>query len=205
MDAGLVNSAADLYSLKKEDLLNLPRFAEKSAENVIEAIQGNKNPDLDKFIFALGIRHVGSETAFDLAKKFGSIKKLAKAPPEDLSRMPDVGFVMAGSIYRWFRNKYNRNLLDKFERAGVRPKEFKITKAMRKLAGKNFVFTGSLGGMTREDAQKKVRELGGDVSFEVSKNVGYVVAGEEPGTKFEKAKKLGIKILSEKDFLAMIK
>ncbi len=205
MDAGLIKSAPDLYSLKKEDLLNLPRFAEKSAENVIKAIQERKNPALDKFIYSLGIRHVGEETAFDLAKKFGSLDKLAKVSLEELSKIPNIGEVVAQSIYEWFRNKYNQGLLEKFKKAGVKPKGFKITKAMTKLAGKNFVFTGGLEKMTREEAQKRVREMGGDVSSAVSEDVDYVVAGSEPGSKYEKAKKLGIKILNEKEFLLMIK
>ncbi|TSC90933.1 MAG: DNA ligase (NAD+) [Parcubacteria group bacterium Gr01-1014_2] len=205
MDAGLIKNAPDLYALKKEDLLNLPRFAEKLAENTVKSIQGNKNPPLDKFIFALGIRHVGEETAFDLAKKFGSTQKLAGASLETLSKIPNIGEVVAKSVYDWFHSKYNQNLLDKFKKAGVKPKEFKITKAMTKLAGKTFVFTGGLETITREAAQDKVRELGGDVSSDVSENVDYVVAGKEPGSKYEKAKKLGIKILNEEEFLVMIK
>ncbi len=204
MDAGLIKDAPDLYSLKKEDLLNLPRFAEKSAENVVKAIQENKRPTLDKFIFALGIRHVGEETAFDLAKKFGSLDKLAGASLEELNKISNIGLVVAKSVYEWFRNKYNLNLLAKFKKAGVGPKEFKITKAMTKLVGKTFVFTGSLETMTRENAQDKVRELGGDVSSDVSKSADYVVAGEETGTKYERAKKLGIKIISEREFLKLI-
>ncbi len=204
MDAGLIKDASDLYSLKKEDLLNLPRFAEKSAENVVKAIQENKRPTLDKFIFALGIRHAGEETAFDLAKKFGSLDKLAGASLEELSKVSNIGEVLAKSVYEWFRNKYNLNLLAKFKKAGVRPKEFKITKVMTKLVGKTFVFTGSLETMTRENAQDKVRELGGDVSSDVSKSVDYMVAGEETGTKYDKAKKIGVKIITEKEFLNMV-
>ena len=205
MDAGLLKDAPDLYSLKKEDLLNLPRFAEKSAENTVNSIHKNKRPPLDKFIFALGIRHVGEETAFDLARRFGNLAKLTDASLEELNKIPNIGEVVAKSVYEWFRNGYNRHLLEKFKKAGVRPKEFKVTKALTKLAGENFVFTGGLETITREEARAKVRSLGGDVSSEVSKNVDYVVAGEEPGTKYEKAKKLGIRIISEKEFLAMIK
>ena len=204
MDAGLIKNAPDLYSLKKEDLMNLPRFAEKSAVNTIKAIQEKKNQSLDKFIFALGIRHVGEETAFDLAKKFGSIQKLADASLETLSKIPNIGLVVAKSVYDWFRNKYNQNLLNKFKKAGVKPKEFKITKAMTKFQGKTFVFTGSMETMTREDAQNKARSLGADVSSDISKNVDYVIAGYEPGSKYEKAKKLGVKIITEKEFLSMI-
>ncbi|MEK7537243.1 MAG: NAD-dependent DNA ligase LigA [Patescibacteria group bacterium] len=205
MDAGLIKDAPDLYFLKKEDLLNLPRFAEKLAENTVNSIQGNKNPSLDKFIFALGIRHVGEETAFDLAKKFGSIKELVDASLETLSKIPNIGEVVAKSVYEWFRNKYNLNLLAKFKKAGVRPKEFKVAKTMTRLAGKIFVLTGGLESMTREEVKERIRELGGDISSDVSKNVDYVVAGLEPGSKYEKAKKLGVKVISEKEFLSMIK
>lgn len=204
-DAGLIKDAPDLYLLKKEDLLNLPRFAEKSSENVIKAIQEKKEPPLDKFIFALGIRHVGEETAFDLAKKFGSLENLSSASFEELRKIPNIGEIVAESIYNWFRNKHNQKILEKFKKVGVRPKEFKITKEMKKLEGIVFVFTGTLETMTREEAQKRVRELGGDISSTVSKNVNFVVVGSEPGSKYEKAKKLGIKIISEKEFLNMVK
>ncbi len=205
MDTGLIKDAAGLYALKKEDLLNLERFAERSAEKAIEAIRADKNPSLDKFIFSLGIRHVGEETAFDLAKSFGRLEKLSRVSLEELLKIPNIGNVVARSVFNWFRNKYNLNLLERFSRAGVRPREFKVAKAMQKLKGKTFVFTGGLQTLTREDAQDAVREFGGDVYSDISTNVDYMVAGEEPGSKFEKAKKLGIKIISEKDFLSMIK
>lgn len=204
MDAGLIKNAPDLYKLEKEDLLNLPRFAEKSAENTVKAIQSKKHPSLDKFIYALGIRHVGEETAFDLARNFGSLEKLSKASLEELEKIPDIGPIVAKSIYKWFNNKYNQKLLREFKKVGVRPKEFKITKQMRKLAGKTFVFTGTLESMTREQAQEKVREFGGNVSSSVSKETDFVVAGKEPGSKYNKAKKLGVKIINEKEFLNML-
>jgi len=204
MDAGLIKNAPDLYKLKKEDLLNLPRFAEKSAENTIKSIQAKKEPTLDKFIYALGIRHVGEETAFDLTRNFGNLEKLSNASLEKLEKIPDIGPTVAKSIYEWFRNKYNQKLLKEFKKLGVKPKEFKITKKMRKLAGKTFVFTGTLESMTREEAQEKVRELGGNVSSSVSKETDFVVAGEEPGSKYDKAKKLGVKIINEKEFLSML-
>ncbi len=201
MSVGLIKSAPDLYLLKKEDLLNLPRFGEKSAENVVSSVQKNKAPSFNKFIFSLGIRHVGEETAFDLAKNFGSLEKLSDASSESLSRIPNIGEVVAKSVYGWFKDNQNQKLLQNFKKVGVKPKEFKITKIMNKLAGKTFVFTGGLEVLTREDAQRKVRELGGDVSSDVSKNVDYLVAGEEPGSKYEKAKKLGIKVITEEEFL----
>ena len=205
MDAGLIKNSSDLYSLKKEDLLNLPRFAEKSAENAISSIQKEKHPSLDKFIFSLGIRHVGQETAFDLARRFGALEKLGHAALEELSRVPNIGQVVAKSVFGWFRNKYNMGLLAKFKKAGVWPKELKVTHAMSKLAGKIFVLTGGLESMTRDEAKDKIHELGGEVSSDISKNVDYVVAGLEPGSKYERAKKLGVKIIDENQFLNMIK
>lgn len=205
MDAGLIKDAPDLYSLKKEDLLNLPRFGEKSAENTINSVQKDKRPPLDKFIFALGIRHVGQETAFDLAKKLGGLDKLAGASLEELNGIPNIGEVVAKSVYDWFRNKYNLGLLKKFGKAGVKPKEFKVTKTASRLAGKVFVLTGGLESMTREEAKDRVRQFGGDISSTISKNVDYVVAGPDPGSKYEKAKKLGIKVIDEDEFLSMIK
>ncbi|MEK7579595.1 MAG: NAD-dependent DNA ligase LigA [Patescibacteria group bacterium] len=204
MDAGLIKDAAGLYSLKKEDLLNLPRFADKSAENAVNSIQKSKRPALDKFIFALGIRHIGEETAFDLAKKFGSLDRLAEASLEEFNRIPNIGEVVAQSVFRWFKDKYNQKLLAKFKKAGIRPKELKVIKKPR-LGGKIFVLTGGLETITRESAQSLIRELGGEVFSSISKNVDFVVAGEEPGSKYEKAKKLGIKIIDEKEFLSMIK
>ncbi|MBI2627120.1 MAG: NAD-dependent DNA ligase LigA [Parcubacteria group bacterium] len=205
MDAGLIKSAPDLYELKKDDLLNLERFAEKSAENVIGSIHSKKSPTLAKFIFALGIRHVGEETAFDLAKKFGSLKKISETSLKGLQKIHDIGNVVAKSIYEWFQNGYNQKLLERFEKVGVIPESFKVTKQSSKFIGKSFVLTGGLEILTREDAQAKIRELGGDVSSTVSKETDYVIAGSDPGSKFDKAQKLNVKVITEKEFLEMIK
>ncbi len=204
MEAALIRNAADLFFLKKEDLLNLPRFAEKSAQNTIDSIQGSKEVSLHKFIFALGIANVGIETATDLARKFGTLDKLAETSVDDLVGVKDIGEVVAKSIHEWFEDGNNQKLLAKLEKAGVRSESIK-TKKSSKLGGKAFVFTGSLDTISREDAEERVRELGGDsVSF-VSKNTDYVVAGEDPGSKYDKAKKLGLKIIDEKEFLKLTK
>lgn len=205
MAAGLISSAPELYELKKEDLLNLPRFGEKSAENAIQAIQAKKRPSLDKFIYALGIRHVGTQTAFDLAKYFGSLTKLANSSLEELARIPNIGEVVAKSIYAWFRKPYNQKLLEKFEKVGLEPQEFKVIKRIQKLAAKSFVFTGGLESMSRQDAQNLVRELGGNVSSTISKNIDYVVIGSEPGSKYERARKLGVQTITEKAFLRLVR
>ena len=205
IDAGLLKDTADFYLLKKEDLLNLERFAEKSAENAVNAVQSRKKIPLDRFIFALGIPHVGSETALDLARNFGTLEKLGRAEEEDLRKIKDVGGVVAKSIYEWFRREYNQKLLEKFEKVGVRALKQETSEKSSKLKGLTFVFTGSLDTLTRERAEEMVRENGGDVSSSVGKETDYVVAGEESGFKYDKAKKLGIKIISEDDFRNMLK
>ena len=205
MSAGLIRDSADLFSLKKEDLLNLERFAEKSAENVIEAIQSKKKVLLNKFIYSLGIDHVGEETGFVLAKKFKSLRNIAEASLEELQNVPDVGPVVAQSIYAWFQKPYNKNILSKFKKAGVHIVEERVTKDSAKFAGKTFVLTGTLESLGRDEAQDKIRKLGGDVSSSVSKNTDYVIAGSEPGSKYDEAQKLGIKVIDEKEFLNMVK
>ncbi len=205
MAAGLIRDSADLFSLKKEDLLNLERFADKSAENIIDAIQSQKKVTLNKFIYSLGIDHVGEETGFVLAKRFKTLENLQHATFNDLQSVSDIGPIVAQSIYSWFQKPYNKNILSKFKKAGVHIVEEKITKESTKLAGKTFVLTGTLETLGRDEARDKIRELGGDVSGSVSKNTDYVVAGSEPGSKYDDAKKLGVKIIDEKEFLNMVK
>ncbi len=205
MYAGLIKGAADLYTLKKEDLLNLERFADKSAENTINAIQDRKKASLDRFVFALGIPHVGSETALDLARQFGNLEKLEKAELEELRAIKDVGGVMAQSIYNWFRSDYNQKLLTKFKKVGLRVLKQESSQRSNKLAGLTLVFTGTLDTLNREQAEKLAREHSGAVSPSVSKETNYVVVGADPGSKYDRAKKLKVKILSEKEFLNMLK
>ncbi|MCD6412233.1 NAD-dependent DNA ligase LigA [bacterium] len=202
LEEGLIRDASDIFKLKKGDLIPLERFAEKSAQNLIEAIEKSKEIPLARFIYALGIRHVGEETANLLATRFGSIENLKKASLEELKEIPDIGEIVAESIYSWFHDKKNLQFIQKLLDAGVKilpPKKIKT-----KLKGKTFVFTGALKSMTRDEASEKVRLLGGHVSSSVSRNTDYVVVGENPGSKYERAKKLGIKILTEEEFLKMI-
>lgn len=201
MNEGLVSDAADLYELKIGDLEPLERFGEKSAKNIIEAIENSKHIPLAKFLYALGIRHVGEETAFDLANHFASLEKLKQASKEELMKVSDIGEVVAESLVEYFEDKKNLRLIDDLLE---HIKIDKIEKAKQTLAGKTFVLTGSMETLTRDQAKEKIRVLGGDVSSSVSKNTDYVVAGSDPGSKFEKAKKLGVKIISEKDFLKLI-
>jgi DNA ligase (NAD+) len=203
IEEGLISNAVDIFKLKKEDISSLFRFGEKSAQNIIDSIEKAKKIPLSRFIFALGIRHVGEETAVDLANYFGSIERLKKASLEEINSIPDIGDVVAKSIYDFFRNKENLKLIDGLLKVGV--KIIKPEKIETKLKGLTFVFTGALKTMTRDEAKEKVRLLGGDVSSSVSRETDYVVAGESPGSKFEKAKKLGVKIISEEEFLKMIK
>jgi DNA ligase (NAD+) len=204
LDEGLIEDPADLFTLKEGDISVLERFGEKSAKNLINAIQSKKEINLARFIYALGIRNVGEETAQDLAEHFGSIEKLKKASLEELQKVTDIGPVVAKSIYDFFREKRNLEFIEKLKKVGVKIIEEKKAKKQT-LKGLTFVFTGGLESMSREEAKKKVRELGGDVSESVSKRVNFVVVGNEPGSKLEKAKKLGIKMITEKEFLSMLK
>lgn len=205
METGLIKDSADMFSLRKEDLLNIERFAEKSAQNTIDAIQSKKKVGLDKFIYSLGIEHVGEETAFALAKKFKKLKNIEEAGLEELKNVPDIGPVVAGSIFEWFQKPYHHKLIEKFEKAGVYVSEERIKKSATKLAGKTVVITGSFDSMTRDEMKDKIREFGGDVSSSVSKNTDYVVAGSEPGSKLEKAIGLGVRVINEKEFLNLFK
>lgn len=205
MEAGLIRDSADLFLLKKEDLLNLPRFAEKSAQNTVDAIGAKKQVALDKFVYSLGIEHVGEETAFVLARKFRTLDNVARATLEELQDVPDIGPIVAESIYDWFQKAYNLKLINKFRKSGIKIEEEKTTKKSSKLSGKTFVVTGSLESMTRDEAKDKIRELGGDVSSSVSRDTDYVVVGAEPGSKYDKALKLGVKIIEEREFLKLLK
>ncbi|MCX6723317.1 MAG: NAD-dependent DNA ligase LigA [Candidatus Staskawiczbacteria bacterium] len=201
LDEGLVQTPADLFELKEGDLSGLERFAEKSAENLIKSIKEKNEITLSRFIYALGIRNVGEETAIDLAKHFGSIKKIREAKLEDFDRISDIGPVVSKSIYEWFNEKDNVKFLEKLQKfvktQNPKPKT-------QKLDGLNFVLTGTLESMSRDEAKAKIRELGGDISESVSSKTSYVVVGLEPGSKAEKAKKLGVKTLSEKEFFKLI-
>ena len=200
---GLVSDPADLFELKEGDLIGLERFAEKSAKNLIEAIQKNKEIPLPKFIYALGIRNVGEETAHDLAKHFGALKILKKVSIEELENILDIGPVVARSIKNWFSQKRNLKFLERLKKAGIKILEEKKVKP-QPLKGKKFVLTGTLEILTREQAKEKIRSFGGEVASSVSKETDYVVLGKNPGSKYEKAKKIGIKTIQEKEFLKMI-
>ncbi len=188
--------------MKEGDLIPLERFQEKSARNITESIERSKDISLARFIHALGIRHVGEETAADLAQYFGSMNKLEEADIEEINKIPDIGEVVSKEIYKWFRDSHNREFVKTLISKGVKVQKPEI--AGTKLKGKTFVFTGTLAKLTRQEAERKVRMLGGDPSGSVSKETDYVVIGENPGSKYDEAKELGVKIISEDEFLKML-
>lgn len=204
MDAGLVQDYADLFILNVKDLQNLDRFAELSSTNVIAAIAQRKKISLSRFVYSLGIMHVGEETARVLAQHFHTLNKIATATEEELTAVEDVGPVVAHSITEWFARPYHKTLLKKFEKAGIKIMPEKSA-PKGSLFGKTFVITGTLDTMSRQEASQKIRALGGKVSSSVSKDTGYVLAGDNPGSKYDNAQKLNVKILDEKEFLKMIK
>jgi len=203
LEEGLIEDAIDFFKLEKGDLALLERFGEKSAQNIIDSIEKAKNIPSASFIYALGIRHAGEETSVDLANYFGSIEKIKKASLEEINKIPNIGDVVAKSIYNWFKNKENLKLVDGLIKAGV--KIIKPEKIEAKLKGLTFVFTGTLKTITRDEAKEKVRLFGGEISSSVSEETDFVVLGEEPGSKYERAKKFGVRIINEKEFLAMLK
>lgn len=205
IDEGLVSDPADLFKLEEGDILPLERFAEKSAKNLIGAIQSKKQILLPRFIYALGVRNVGEETAQDLAEYFGSVDKIKDASLEELQKITDIGPQVSKNIYDWFREKRNSEFLEKIKEVGVKITSEKLKTKSEKLKGKIFVLTGSLETMTRTQVKEKVRLFGGEISESVSERTDYLVVGKAPGTKLEKAKKLGIKIIGEREFLGTIK
>ena len=172
---------------------------------MVSSIQSRKEVELPRFIFALGILHVGEETAIGLAEHFGSLQKLVSASAKNLMHIPNIGPVAAKSINKWFKNPENRKFVEKFLEVGVRIKSHRPKIKGGKLRGLTFVLTGGLGSVTRDEAKARVRELGGDVSESVSKKTDYVVVGTGPGSKLERAKKLGAKIIDEKELLRLLR
>jgi len=204
VDAKLVGDIADVYTLKKDDLLELDRFAEVSANNLLEGIRQKRNPQLNKFMYGLGIRHVGAQTATDLANFFGSVDNLAKASPDKLREVEGVGEIVAESILAWFADQDNLALIDKFKRNGVVPIHHSEKGGI--LVGKSFAISGTLHSMSREEAAELIRSLGGTFQESVGRSTSYLVAGSKIGAnKIAKAKEYGTEILQENDFLRVVK
>ncbi len=202
---GLIETAADIFMLTKGDLEPLERFAEKSADNLIAAINQAKQIPFARFINALGISHVGEETAIKLAQVFSTLDRLHNATLEELEQISDVGPQVATSIYNYFKEEKNKKLLQDLIKNGVEILSPQAAVSGGKLSGKTFVMTGTLSTMGRDEAKEKIRALGGTVSESVSKKTDYVVVGAEPGSKAKKAEELGVKILDESEFVAFIK
>ena len=203
VDKGLLKDVADIYYIKKEELIALERMADKSAQNIIDAIEGSKTKPLSKFLYALGIRHVGETTAEDLARRFTRLDDFFHLSEEDLMEIEGIGPEVAASVFQFFRDKKNRESIERLKKAGVKVIEPKV-KEKGKLVGKTFVFTGALKIFGRDEARNLVESLGGMTVSSVSKKVDFVVVGEDPGSKSDKAKELGIKILTEEEFRKMI-
>jgi DNA ligase (NAD+) len=205
VDQGLVKTPADLYRLDAKNLASLERMAEKSAANVLAAIEKSKTTTLARFIYALGIRNVGEATARDLARHFGKLEPLIRASEDELQQVPDVGPVVARSIARFFSERHNREVIAQMRSLGVTWPESMVTRqAVQPLAGKTFVLTGTLPHLSREEAKERIEAKGGKVSGSVSRKTDYVVAGAEPGSKYDKAMELGIAVLDEQGLLELL-
>ncbi|MDD5156126.1 MAG: NAD-dependent DNA ligase LigA, partial [Candidatus Omnitrophica bacterium] len=204
-EEGLISDAADIFALEESDIKDLERFGEKSAENIIQSINEHRQITLPKFIYALGILHVGEQTAEDLAARFLSLDKLGKASLEEITNIENIGPVVSKSVYEYFKDKDNLKFIDKLFKNGVTVAPYRLPTAGYKLKGKIFVITGSLETMSRDEVKNKIKEFGGKVTESVSKQTSYVVVGNEPGSKYDKAVKLGVEVLDEKKFLDLIK
>ena len=199
----LILSPADLYKLLAEDLLKVERMGEKSVSNVLNAIEKSKQNELSRLIFALGIRHVGKNAAKLLTQKFSDIEEIFLATVDEVSEIDGFGEIMAQSVVQYFSLDDTRNLINEFKGLGIQLSN-KSTKVSDAFAGKTFVITGTLPSYSRSDAAAIIESMGGKVSGSVSKKTSYVLAGENPGSKFTKAQDLGVSIINEEEFLEMV-
>jgi len=204
VDGGLVDGFADLYRLQKEDLAALDRMADKSAQNVLDGIEASKRRPLWRFLAALGIRHVGGQSAQVLADHFGSLEALRNASLEELEAIDQIGPVMAESIHAYFREPRHRAIIAELVAAGVRPQAEAAKPRTGALAGKTVVVTGSLEHFTRQQAEQAIKDAGGKASGSVSKKTDFVLAGAEPGSKLDKARQLGVTVIDERQFMKML-
>jgi DNA ligase (NAD+) len=204
VEKGLVGTFADLFQLNSETLAALDRMGPKSADNLVRAIDGSKNIRLARFLYALGIRHVGEHVAVLLANQFDDLEQLMRCPEEKLTLIEGVGPVVAKSISGFFRQEENIAAVQRILDSGIRV-ELESFKRSTKLDGKVFVLTGSLAGLTRREAKEKIEALGGKLSGSVSRNTDFVVGGESPGSKLAQARQLGVRVIDEADFLEMLR
>lgn len=206
LDAGLVRDAADLYSLRKDDLLKLERMGEKSADNLLAALDESKKNELDKLLFALGIRHVGAKVARILATEFGSMEKLQQAQPEELAQIRDIGDKIAESAVTWLNVPANIDLVERLAAAGLTMTFIPpASQEDNPFFGKTLVFTGTMPTLGRAEAKTMAQDVGAKVSGSVSKKTDYVIAGAEAGSKLEKAQQLGVTVIDEAEFLRLLK
>lgn len=202
-DNNLISEYADIFTLKRGDLLALPRFAEKSVDNLLISIDKSKEVTLPRLLVGLSVPQVGEETAYDLANHFGTLEKIRSATFSELEKLEGVGPIVAQSVVDFFKNKENKKIVDNLLKQ-IKIKKSASTLRTGKFVGKTFVFTGGMDSMSRDEAKNKVRSFGGDISESVGKETTYLVAGESTGSKYDKALKLGVKIISEKEFLALL-
>ena len=205
MIEGLVDDPTDLFKLEVGDLMPLERFADKAAENIVKSIKESKEIPLERFVYALGIRHVGSETATDVAKHFHKLESILNAKAEEFEGVYGIGERVTESLTDYFSDDRQRAMITKLQKLGVKISPYHSPVSKNKLSHKSFILTGTLSSMTRDDAHKKIVSLGGKIASSVNSKTDYVVVGEDPGSKAEKAKKLGVKILSEDELLTMLK
>jgi len=204
IEEGLVKDFADIFRLKYEDLEPLERFAEKSAKNIIAAISEKKKIPLERFIYALGIRHIGSQMAIDFAKQFGTLEKFLEIGAGEFAKMYGVGEEVRKSMIDYLQDEKNVRLINDLVKLGVVVEKYHSPISVNKLKGLSFIVTGTLETMTRDDAHKKIIQYGGLVQSSISSKTDYLIAGEDPGSKLEKAERIGVKIISEKKFLELI-
>ena len=204
VEKGLVKTVADLYRLTKDDLVALERMAAKSADNLLASIDRSRDTTLARFVYALGISQVGEVTANGLAAHFGDLDPLMEADEEALTEVPDVGPIVAQSVAHFFDQPHNREVIQALREAGIHWPVEKRDDRPRPLAGLTFVLTGSLEGFTRDEAKARIEALGGKVTGSVSKKTDYVVVGEDPGSKRDKAEELGVTLLDEKGFVDLL-
>jgi DNA ligase (NAD+) len=204
LDKKLISNVSDIYALKKEDLLGLELFKEKKAQNLLTAIEKSKMQPLSRLLFGLGIRNVGEKAAETLAQRFGSIDGLMSTGIDDLTSVNEIGPVMAHSIADYFSQASVKELIKELKSYGVNMSEPERESGPRPLTGLTFVLTGELKSLTRSEAENRIKRLGGKTSSSVSKKTNYVVAGAEPGSKLDKAKKLGVKVLDENEFIKLL-
>lgn len=203
LDNGLITNFDDIFTLKRGDLLSLPRFAEKSVDNLLLSIENSRKINPNNFIVSLSIPQVGEETARDLAKNFKNLDKIINAKIEELQKINGVGDIVGKSVYDWFTTKENSKLVERLlKQVEILPFNEEYTN--KKLSGKTFIITGTLFSMSRDEAKEKIRSLGGGISEAVSSKTTYLVVGENPGSKLDRAEKLGIEVLNEEKFIKLI-